>query len=116
MRVDETQAAVDSEAASAETHARHGYVGYVVVAVILSAITIVEIAIPSVEAINAALTRAGTVAVLLALSFVKGAGVVMYYMHLRHDNRLFAALFLLPFVIASTIVIVLFLFFTLVGF
>jgi heme/copper-type cytochrome/quinol oxidase subunit 4 len=115
MRAEETAAAADAEAASGEAHETHGYVGYVVVAVILSAITIVEIAIPSVETISAALTRGGTVAALLGLSFVKGAGVVMYYMHLRHDNRLFAALFLFPFVIASTIVIVLFLFYTLVG-
>ena len=92
---------------------RHGYAHYLVVGVVLTVITIVEIAIPSVEAINNALGRGGSVAALLALSFLKGAGVMMYYMHLRQDDRLFTALFLFPFIIASTIVVVLFLFFLL---
>ena len=52
---------------------------------------------------------------LLILSFAKGAGVVMYYMHLREDDRLFTALFMFPFMIATTIVIILFLFWTLTG-
>ena len=94
---------------------RHGYTKYVVVGVILTIITIVEIAIPSRPEIRDALTRTGVVASLLVLSFVKGAGVVAYYMHLRDDSRLFTALFLFPFTIASMIVLILFLFFTLVG-
>ncbi len=101
--------------ASGEHGERHSYVGYLVVAVILTVITIVEIVIPSRPEILQALTRPGAVAALLVLSFVKGAGVVMYYMHLRQDNRLFTALFLSPFVIASTIVVILFLFWTLSG-
>lgn len=94
---------------------RHGYVKYVVVGVILTIITIVEIMIPSIPTISEALTRTGVVASLLVLSFVKGAGVVAYYMHLRDDSRLFTALFMFPFTIASVIVLILFLFFTLVG-
>ena len=93
----------------------HSYRGYVVVAVVLTIITIVEIVIPSVSAITEFLGRTLSVTSLLLLAFVKGAGVVMYYMHLRQDNRLFSALFLSPFVIASTIVVVLFLFWTLTG-
>ncbi|MCY3957032.1 MAG: cytochrome C oxidase subunit IV family protein [Chloroflexi bacterium] len=94
---------------------RHGYSKYVVVGVILTIITIVEIAIPSVPAIADAFTRPGVVASLLILSFAKGAGVVAYYMHLRDDNRLFTALFMFPFSIASMIVLILFLFFSLTG-
>ncbi len=93
----------------------HGYRQYVVVGVILTVITIVEIIIPSRPEIVAALTRPGVVASLLVLSFLKGAGVVAYYMHLRQDSRLFTALFMFPFTIASIIVLILFLFFTLSG-
>ncbi len=103
------------ERASGEHSGRHSYRGYVIVAVVLTTITVVEILIPSVDAIKDALGRTWTVTALLLLSFVKGAGVVMYYMHLRQDNRLFSALFLAPFVIASTIVVILFLFWTLSG-
>ena len=94
---------------------RHGYLKYVVVGVILTAITAVEIMIPSIQAISDALTRTGVVASLLVLSFVKGAGVVAYYMHLRDDSRLFTALFMFPFFIASMIVLIVFLMFTLTG-
>lgn len=94
---------------------RHGYAKYVVVGVILTIITIVEIIIPSYEPIATAMTRPGVVASLLILSFGKGAGVVAYYMHLRDDNRLFTALFMFPFFIASFVVLVLFLFFSLTG-
>ena len=96
-------------------HHRHGYSKYVVVGVILTVITIVEIMIPSIPAIADAFTRPGVVASLLILSFGKGAGVVAYYMHLRDDNRLFTALFMFPFGIASFVVLILFLFFSLTG-
>ncbi|MBM4435685.1 MAG: cytochrome C oxidase subunit IV family protein [Actinobacteria bacterium] len=90
---------------------RHSYRGYVVVALILSAITIVEVLIPSLAALRSALGRFGTVALLLVLSFTKGAGVLMYYMHLRRDSRLFTGLFMFPFLIASAIVIIVFVFY-----
>lgn len=94
---------------------RHGYAKYLVVAVVLTLITIVEIVIPSRPEIRDALTRPGVVASLLVLSFVKGVGVVAYYMHLRQDSRLFTALFMFPFIIASSIVLILFFIFTLSG-
>ena len=104
------------DAHSTEEHEEHhGYVHYVVVGVILTVITIVEIMIPSVDAIRNTLGTVWTTASLLILSFIKGAGVVMYYMHLRQDDRLFTALFMFPFMIASTIVVILFLFWTLTG-
>ncbi len=104
------------DAHAAEEHdEHHGYIHYVVVGVILTVITIVEIMIPSVDAIRNALGTVWTTASLLILSFLKGAGVVMYYMHLRQDDRLFTALFMFPFMIASTIVVILFLFWTLTG-
>ena len=57
---------------------RHGYAKYLVVAVVLTVITIIEIVIPSRPEIRDALTRPGVVASLLVLSFVKGIGVVAY--------------------------------------
>ena len=48
---------------------------------------------------------------LLTMSAIKFAIVVMFYMHLRYDHRLFRALFTGPLLIAmSTIVALLFLF------
>jgi cytochrome c oxidase subunit 4 len=94
---------------------RHGYSKYLVVGVILTAITVIEIAIPSRPEIRDLLTRSGVVASLLVLSFIKGAGVVAYYMHLREDSRLFTALFLFPFFIASMIILILFFMFSLSG-
>ena len=94
---------------------RHGYAKYLVVAVVLTVITIIEIVIPSRPEIRDALTRPGVVASLLVLSFVKGIGVVAYYMHLREDSRLFTALFMFPFIIASSIGLILFFIFTLAG-
>ncbi len=104
------------DAHAAEEHdERHGYAHYVVVGVILTVVTIVEIMIPSIDAIRNALGTVWTTTSLLVLSFLKGAGVVMYYMHLKGDDRLFTALFMFPFMIATTIVIILFLFWTLTG-
>lgn len=105
----------DGAARGAEHGEHHGYLRYVIVGIILTLITVVEILIPSVETIRDALGEVWTTASLLILSFAKGAGVLMYYMHLRSDDRLFTALFLFPFVIASTIVIILFLFWSLTG-
>lgn len=48
---------------------------------------------------------------LLIMSAVKFATVVLFYMHLRYDHRLFKALFTGPFIIAGvTIIALLFLF------
>ena len=98
-----------------EHQGRHGYLHYFVVGVVLTVITIVEIMIPSIQGIRNALGEVWTTTSLLVLSFAKGAGVLMYYMHLRQDDKLFTALFMFPFVIASTIVVILFLFWTLTG-
>lgn len=41
------------------------------------------------------------VAVLLAIGIAKSALVIMYYMHLKEDNRLFAVVLLVPLLIVS---------------
>ena len=42
---------------------------------------------------------------LLIMSAVKFATVVLFYMHLRYDHKLFRALFTGPFIIASTTIV-----------
>ncbi len=61
---------------------------YFIVAMILSAITAVEVAI-----FYATWLGHGIIPVLAILSTVKFAMVAMFYMHLRYDGRLFSSLF-----------------------
>lgn len=78
------------------------------IAVILTVITIVEVAayyIPSFVA------SAAFVPSLLIMSAVKFYIVVMYYMHLKYDNKLFRALFTGPLIVAAlTLIGLMFLF------
>ena len=78
------------------------------VALILTLITALEVWIYYIPSFVA--SRA-FVPVLLILSAVKFATVVLFYMHLRYDHRLFRVLFTGPLIIAmTTIVALLFLF------
>jgi cytochrome c oxidase subunit IV len=81
---------------------------YVIVGAILTVITIVEVwayYIPSLVA------SAFFVPFLLILSAVKFVIVVMFYMHLKYDHRLFRALFTGPFLVAAlTLIGLMFLF------
>ncbi len=77
---------------------------YVVIAVTLTIITMVEVAIFYIEPIKASPIF---VPLLLLLSAVKFALVVMFYMHLRFDPRMFSALFVAPLMIAVGIVMAL---------
>ncbi|HET7630986.1 MAG TPA: cytochrome C oxidase subunit IV family protein [Gemmatimonadaceae bacterium] len=78
------------------------------VAVILTILTALEVwvyYIPSIVATH------WFVPILLVLAAAKFVIVVLFYMHLRYDHRLFRALFTGPLLIAmSTIVALLFLF------
>ena len=74
-----------------EGHARHPtFMQYVVVAVILFAITAIEFIIIFPE------YRLGpaTVPVLIILSAVKFGIVILFYMHLKFDHKLFTWIFL----------------------
>jgi len=104
------------DSAEAQLHAPHGEVEhahptwstYWKVALILTLITVGEVwayYIPSFVASR------GFVPTLLVLSAAKFAIVVMFYMHLKYDHRLFRAIFTGPLIIAmTTIVALLFLF------
>ncbi len=81
---------------------------YVKVGVILTLITAVEVWIYYIPRFVAS---PAFVPALLIMSAIKFATVVMFYMHLRYDHKLFRALFIAPLVIAIvTIIGLLFLF------
>src|SRR4051812_32430741 len=61
---------------------------YLSIAVTLAAITLLEVWI-----FYQGLSKGALAAVLLTLSAVKFALVVMFYMHLKFDNKLFTSLF-----------------------
>lgn len=75
---------------------------YLVVAAVLAVITAVEISVFYVTWLARFL-----VPVLLVLSAVKFSLVVMFYMHLRFDSRIFTGLFVGPLGIAIAIILAL---------
>jgi cytochrome c oxidase subunit 4 len=81
---------------------------YLIVAFILTAITVVEVWIYYVPSIK---SSAAFVPVLLTLSAIKFFTVVGFYMHLKYDHKIFRTLFGGPFFIAlGTIIALIFLF------
>ncbi len=71
------------------THHDHPGEGkYIKIALILAAITAVEVAFSYWEAVEGILAPS-----LIAMSIVKFAIVVAYFMHLKFDSRLFRRLF-----------------------
>jgi len=94
--------------AMGEVHEHPTWKQYKWVALILTLITVFEVWAYYVPAFVAS---RGFVPTLLIMSAVKFAIVVMFYMHLRYDHRLFRALFTGPLIIAmATIISLLFLF------
>ena len=83
---------------SEQAHATTGT--YLRVAAILVMITLIEVGVFYVPAFQAVL-----VPVLLALSAVKFALVLMFYMHLKFDNRFFTFLFGGPLLLALAVVV-----------
>jgi cytochrome c oxidase subunit 4 len=106
----------DPTAHAADAHAEHHHPGwstYWKVALILTLITVGEVWMYYVPAIVA--SRA-FVPLLLVLSALKFGIVVMFYMHLKYDHKLFRALFTGPlFIAALTLIALMFLFGHLVG-
>ena len=84
--------------AEQQAHANTGT--YLRIAAILVMITLVEVGVFYVPAFQGAL-----VPVLLVLSAVKFALVVMFYMHLKFDNKFFAFLFGGPLLLALAVVV-----------
>jgi len=72
---------------------------YVAIGVILTIITVIEVGVFYVPAFKPVLAP-----VLLILSAAKFAIVVMFYMHLKFDHKLFTLVFLLPLFIAMSVI------------
>ena len=70
-------------------HAHPGARRYITIAVILTAITAIEVMVYYLEALRPLLPP-----ILIALSAVKFALVVMFYMHLKFDHPIFTGMFL----------------------
>ena len=91
-----------------EAHAHPTWKQYKWVALILTLITVVEVWVYYVPSFVASKLF---VPFLLIMSAIKFAIVVLFYMHLKYDARLFRALFTGPLIIAMvTIISLLFLF------
>lgn len=90
----------------ADTHAEHGEEHstrfYWIVGGILAVITVAEVLVTFVG-----LSAFLLLIVLLVLSVVKGAAVVMFFMHLRGDARVFQFLFVAPFLLATSMLLAL---------
>jgi cytochrome c oxidase subunit IV len=88
------------EGLDAEGHP--GWSTYWKVALVLTVITIFEVWIYYIPAFVA---TPYFIPVLLTLSAIKFAIVVMFYMHLKYDNKLYRALFVGPFSVAVLAII-----------
>jgi cytochrome c oxidase subunit IV len=90
-----------AEAHTAQSHSDSTRL-YWMVAAVLGVITVVEVVVTLIPGIPPLLL----LVVLLALAVVKGAGVVMFFMHLRGDARVFQLLFIAPFALATSMIVV----------
>jgi cytochrome c oxidase subunit 4 len=93
--------------AQGEEHAHPTWSTYWKVAVILTAITAVEVWVYYTPFQYSRYFNA----TLIAMSAVKFFIVVAYYMHLKYDHKLFRSLFIGPLIVAAfTIIVLMFLF------
>jgi cytochrome c oxidase subunit 4 len=91
-----------------DVHEHPNWRTYRWVALILTVITVIEVWVYYIPAFVASRLF---VPALLIMSAVKFAIVVMFYMHLKYDHKLFRALFTGPLAIAiTTMIVLLFLF------
>jgi cytochrome c oxidase subunit IV len=88
--------------AEASEHGHPGAKQYLGIAVVLTVITAVEVAVFYIPSMHSMI-----VPVLLTLSAVKFALVAMFYMHLKFDHRLFSWLFVVPMLIATFVILAL---------
>jgi len=89
-----------------QERAHPGVGTYLTVAAVLTIITLVEVGVFYVPALKPVLAP-----ILLLLSGTKFALVVMFYMHLKTDHKLFTAIFTIPLLIAVAVGVALLLLF-----
>jgi cytochrome c oxidase subunit 4 len=96
------QPAMAGAPAAPRRHGVHpGPAEYIQIGAILALLTAIEVSIYYVD-----IQQGIFVTILLALSASKFAFVVMWFMHLRFDNRIFSTLFVGGFVLAASVFIV----------
>ncbi len=83
-------------------HRHPGAREYLGIATALTVLTAVEVAVYYVRAMRPVLVPA-----LLALSGCKFSLVVLFYMHLKFDSRVFSWLFLVPLSVAGAVIVAL---------
>lgn len=89
-----------AEEVAPDTHHHPGAMTYVVIGAILTVITGIEVGIYYMPALHGVM-----VPLLLTLSAAKFILVVMFYMHLKFDSRLFSTVFVGPLLLAMTVVV-----------
>ncbi|MFM2308469.1 MAG: hypothetical protein RLY87_589 [Chloroflexota bacterium] len=82
-----------------EAHESHSTKFYWIIGAILAVVTALEVAIFLVQA---SLSEATFLVILLGLALIKGAGVIAFFMHLRGDAKIFQFVFLVPLTFAFT--------------
>ncbi|GAA5526626.1 cytochrome C oxidase subunit IV family protein [Herpetosiphon gulosus] len=86
------------EHAPTEHEAHHSHAKlYVIIFFVLLVMTGIEIALPIINKAEI-MAKQLEVALLLGLMTIKGAIVMMFYMHLKGDRRMFGTLFVFPIV------------------
>jgi cytochrome c oxidase subunit IV len=93
---------VTAHGAETNEHGHPGAKQYLGIAVVLTVITAVEVAVFYIPSMKSMM-----VPILLTLSAVKFALVAMFYMHLKFDHRLFSWLFVVPMLIAAFVILAL---------
>jgi cytochrome c oxidase subunit 4/cytochrome o ubiquinol oxidase operon protein cyoD len=88
-----------------EAHTEHSTRFYWLVGLVLAIVTAIEVAIFLVQDLFA---HELFLATLIVLMIAKGAGVVMYFMHIKGDFKIFQFLFVVPFLMAVSLVLVMF--------
>ncbi len=83
------------------THDHPSELEYIKVALVLAAITLAEVAVYYVESLGNLL-----IYILIVLSLVKFSLVVLWFMHLRFDSRLFRRLFVTGLVLAMAVYLI----------
>jgi cytochrome c oxidase subunit 4 len=99
-------AAIDqSHGSPSHEHPEHDHPGtgtYWIVGLVLAVLTLLEVAVFYIDALEPAL-----VPILLTLTTGKFALVVLFYMHLKSDHRIFAGVFVAPLLLAMFVVVAL---------
>lgn len=85
-----------------EAHTEHSTRFYWIVGLVLAIVTAIEVAIFLVQDL---FLHEVFLAILIVLMIAKGVGVVLYFMHLKGDFKIFQFLFIVPFLLAVSLVL-----------